>query len=152
MSKHAKATTARLKGKTIPLPVVVPREETPQTSSSDTALFDLYEKVVEAQPGSLDAEIFEKIREWTFSDFTRPAHVFAGISKGELDSWQKRNRINLSAGQIRPDPIDLHRGYAWGQIRMSNHVNRFHSDRPPPSASEIKQSWPTHPLFKDKAA
>jgi hypothetical protein len=107
---------------------------------SNDELFHLYEQVVEARPGSRDAEIFEKIRQWTFSDFASQAHEFAGISKAELDAWQTRNRINLSAGQIRPDPIDLQRGYAWGQMRMAAAANRLHSDRPPPSASEIKLS------------
>ncbi len=116
----------------------ITQTEPPKTAAKD--LFDLYEKVVETRPGTRDAAIFEKVREWTFSDFTVPAHVFAGISKGEMDAWQKRNRINLSAGQIRPDPIDLQRGYAWGQMRMTAHVNRLHSDRPPPSASELQLS------------
>jgi len=105
--------------------------------SSASDLLHLYEHVVETRPGSRDAEIFEKIRQWTFSDFSSQAHEFAGITKSELSSWQTRNRINLSAGQIRPDPIDLQRGYAWGQMRMAAAVNRLHSDRPPPSALEI---------------
>ncbi len=107
-------------------------------SASD--LFDLYEKVVESRPGSRDAEIFEKVRAWTFSDFSLPAHEFAGVTRPELDSWQKRNRINLSAGHIRPDPVDLERGYAWGQSRMASAVNRLHSAGPP-SASELKLAW-----------
>jgi hypothetical protein len=111
-----------------------------QASAND--LLHLYEHVVETRPGSRDAEIFEKIRQWTFSDFSSTAYAFAGITKSELDAWQSRNRINLSAGQIRPDPIDLQRGYAWGQMRMSAACNRLHSDRPPPSASEIKLAWP----------
>jgi len=121
--------------------VIEPKPTEKVASSSPDELFHLYETIVEVQPGTRDAEIFEKIREWTFSDFSSSAHVFAGITKAELDAWQTRHRINLSAGQIRPDPIDLQRGYAWGQIRMSNNVNRFHSDRPPPSAQEIQQSW-----------
>ncbi len=108
------------------------------TATSSTQLFDLYEKMVETRPGTRDAEIFEKIREWTFSDFSRPAHEFAGISKTELDAWQTRNRINLSAGQIRPDPIDLQRGYAWGQIRLASAANRLHAKDGPPSAQEIR--------------
>jgi hypothetical protein len=107
------------------------------------ALFDLYERVVVSQPGSRDAEIFEKIREWTFSGFTLSAYEFAGITKKELDSWQKRNRINLSGGHIRPDPIDLQRGYAWGQIRMTASANRLHTDRPPPSVHELLMMWST---------
>jgi hypothetical protein len=122
-----------------PSPVV----EIEPTSVIDnpSALFDLYEKVVEARPGTRDAEIFEKIREWTFSDFSHPAHEFAGVSKSELDAWQTRHRINLSSGHIRPDPIDLQRGYAWGHMRMSASANRLHSDRPPPSANEVKLAW-----------
>jgi len=110
------------------------------TPTSANDLLHLYEHVVETRPGSRDAEIFEKIRQWTFSDFSASAYEFAGISKSELDAWQNRNRINLSAGQIRPDPIDLQRGYAWGQMRMAAAVNRLHSDRPPPSALEIQVS------------
>ena len=112
-------------------------------ASSNEELLHLYERVVESRSGPRDAEIFEKIRQWTFSDFSSPAHVFAGVSKAELDGWQTRNRINLSAGQIRPDPIDLQRGYAWGQMRMSASANRLHSDRPPPSANEVRLSWST---------
>jgi len=108
--------------------------------SSAKDILHLYEHVVETRPGSRDAEIFEKVRQWTFSDFSSPAYEFAGITKSELDAWQSRNRINLSAGQIRPDPIDLQRGYAWGQMRMSAAANRLHSDRPPPSALEIQLS------------
>jgi len=103
-------------------------------------LFDLYEHVLESRAGSRDAEIFEKIRQWTFSDSNKAPHEFAGISKPELDSWQKRNRINLSAGQIRPDPIDLQRGYAWGHMRLAAAANRLHTDGPPPSASEIRMA------------
>jgi hypothetical protein len=113
-------------------------EIAPSTASSAGNLFDLYQKVVETRPGTRDAEIFEKIREWTFSNFSLPAHVFAGITEVELDSWQKRNRINLSAGQIRPDPIDLARGYAWGHIRLASAANRLHSKDGPPSAQEIR--------------
>lgn len=119
-------------------------EEHDASSPSADELFYLYEDVVEHQPSTRDAEIFEKVRQWTFSDFTTPAHTFAGISQSELDSWQTRNRINLSAGHIRPDPIDLQRGYAWGQMRMAAAVNRLHSDRPPPSASEVKDATPYH--------
>jgi hypothetical protein len=110
----------------------------PSTASSGGNLFDLYQKVVETRPGTRDAEIFEKIREWTFSNFSQSAHEFAGITKAELDSWQMRNRINLSAGQIRPDPIDLERGFAWGQIRLASAANRLHAKDGPPSAQEIK--------------
>jgi hypothetical protein len=106
--------------------------------SSAKDILHLYEHVVETRPGSRDAEIFEKIRQWTFSDFSSSAYEFAGITKSELEAWQSRNRINLSAGQIRPDPIDLQRGYAWGQMRMSAHCNHLRSDRPPPSALEVQ--------------
>jgi len=122
--------------------LVIEQDSTEKIEGSSPAdLFHLYETIVEARPGTRDAEIFEKIREWTFSDFGATAYEFAGITKAELDAWQTRHRINLSAGQIRPDPIDLQRGYAWGHIRMSNNANRFHSDRPPPSAQEIKLTW-----------
>ena len=116
--------------------------ETPLSADLPEAqLFDLYEKIVREHPGSRDAEIFERIHEWTFSDFTKPAHEFAQVSKAELDSWQKRNRINLSAGHIRPEHIDLERGYAWGQIRMTSHANRIHSMIGPPSAAEVKVNY-----------
>jgi hypothetical protein len=121
--------------------VIDPNPSGKVAASTPDELFHLYEAVAEARPGTRDAEIFEKIREWTFSDFGSTAYEFAGITKAELDAWQTRHRINLSAGQIRPDPVDLQRGYAWGQIRMSNNANRFHSDRPPPSAQEIKLAW-----------
>jgi len=115
-----------------------PGEIDPLTASSADNLFDLYQKVVETRPGTRDAEIFEKIREWTFSNFSLPAHEFAGITKTELDSWQMRNRINLSSGHIRPDPIDLERGFAWGQIRLASAANRLHAKDGPPSAQEIR--------------
>jgi len=111
----------------------------PQTVEQlEAQLFDLYDKIVREHPGSRDAEIFERIHEWTFSDFTQPAHIFANVTKAELDAWQKRNRINLSAGHIRPERIDLERGHAWGQIRMTSHANRIHSMIGPPSADEVK--------------
>jgi hypothetical protein len=116
--------------------------ESASVNPPETQLFDLYEKIAKAHPGSRDAEIFERIHEWTFSDFTVPAHEFAQITKAELVSWQKRNRINLSAGHIRPEHIDIERGHAWGQIRMTNAVNRMHHVMMgPPSAEEIKLSW-----------
>jgi hypothetical protein len=108
-----------------------------QGETSASALFDLYEKIAETNPGGQDAEIFEKVREWTFSDFSKPAHEFAGISQAELQGWQNRHRINLSAGRIRPDPIDLQRGFAWGHIRMAASANRLHSTLGPPSAHEL---------------
>jgi len=121
----------------------VERVEAPPPTIDPTAneLFDLYEKLVQTQPGTRDAEIFEKIREWTFSDFARPAYEFAGVTKDELIAWQKRHRINLSAGHIRPEAIDLQRGYAWGQIRIAAAANRLHGTLGPPSADEVKRSW-----------
>lgn len=112
-----------------------------QAEPPPTTLFDLYEDVVKAHRGPRDAEIFEKIRQWIFSDFALAAHEFAGITKTELDAWQSRNQINLSAGHIRPDPIDLQRGYAWGHIRMTASANRLHSTHGPPSVEEIKLAW-----------
>ena len=111
--------------------------EAPVTSEAD--LFDLYEKIAEARPGTRDAEIFERIHEWTFSNFAQAPHTFAGITKEELVAWQTRHRINLSSGHIRPDPIDLERGYAWGHIRLSTHVNHFRAGDGPPSAEEVRQ-------------
>jgi hypothetical protein len=110
-------------------------------SSAQTALFNLYEQVVEKHLGRRDAEIFEKIHQWGYSDFTRPAHEFAGITKSELHAWQKRNGINLSAGRIRPKPIDLARGYAWGHARLGFYVNGLHTSHGPPSADEIEHAW-----------
>jgi hypothetical protein len=105
---------------------------------SESDLFNLYEKIAESRPGTRDAEIFEKIHEWAFSDFSIPPHQFAGITKGELAAWQTRHRINLSAGHIRPEPIDLDRGYAWGHMRRVAHVNGIHSHVGPPSAAEVR--------------
>jgi len=107
--------------------------------ASEAELFELYEKIAEARPGTRDAEIFEKLHEWSFSDFSLPPHEFAGITKEELTAWQMRHRINLSAGHIRPARIDLDRGYVWGQIRMTASVNRLHSVVGPPSAEEVRQ-------------
>jgi hypothetical protein len=104
---------------------------------SPTDLFDLYEKIAEERPGSGDAEIFEKIREWTFSDFSQPPHEFAGITQQELRAWQKRHRINLSSGRIRPDPVDIQRGHAWGHIRLAARANSLHGEFGPPSAEEL---------------
>jgi len=119
----------------------LPMEPPSSADLPEAQLFDLYEKIVREHPGSRDAEIFERIHEWTFSNFTKPAHEFAQITKAELDSWQERNRINLSAGHIRPEHIDIERGHAWGQIRMTSHVNRIHSMIGPPSADEVMLSW-----------
>lgn len=106
---------------------------------AESELFDLYEKIAKTRSGTRDAEIFEKIHEWSFSDFSIPPHEFAGITKIELSTWQTRNRINLSAGHIRPAPIDLDRGHAWGQMRRAAHVNGIHSHIGPPSAEELRQ-------------
>jgi hypothetical protein len=106
---------------------------------SESDLFDLYEKIAETRPGTRDAEIFEKIHEWSFSDFSIPPHEFAGITKIELSAWQTRHRINLSAGHIRPARIDLDRGYAWGHMRRVAHVNGIHSHVGPPSAAELRE-------------
>jgi hypothetical protein len=114
----------------------------PPPEASESELFDLYEKIAEARPGTRDAEIFEKLHEWSFSDFSLPPHEFAGITREQLVAWQTRHRINLSAGHIRPARIDLDRGYAWGQIRMTASVNRLHSVVGPPSADEVRQMVP----------
>jgi|HubBroStandDraft_2_1064218.scaffolds.fasta_scaffold291176_2 hypothetical protein len=121
---------------------VTPEPEPDQNATVDgepspTDLFDLYEKIAEARPGSRDAEIFEKIREWTFSDFSQPPHEFAGITGQELRAWQKRHRINLSSGRIRPDPVDIQRGHAWGHIRLAARANSLHGEFGPPSAEEL---------------
>lgn len=108
-----------------------------RTQASEERLFDLYEKIAESRPGTRDAEIFAKIREWTFSDFSLAPHEAAGISEDELDAWQTRHRINLSAGHIRPEAIDLDRGHAWGHIRRANHINGVHAHIGPPSAGEL---------------
>jgi len=114
-------------------PLVIPAED----FSSDTELLEMYEKIAVTRPGTRDAEIFSRIRAWTFSDFSLPAHEAAGITPGELKAWQKRHRINLSAGQIRPEHIDLLRGHAWGQIRRDDHVNGRHTQYGPPSREEL---------------
>lgn len=124
-------------------PVELKQPPAPEPTTAE--LFDLYERLVQTQPGTRDAEIFEKIRDWTFSDFTLPAYEFAGISKADLEAWQKRNRINLSAGHIRPEPIDLQRGYAWGHTRIAAAANRLHGTMGPPSADEIKLTWSSRP-------
>jgi hypothetical protein len=113
-----------------------------EPSASD--LFDLYEKIAEARPGTRDAEIFERIREWTFSDFSQPPHEFAGITRQELRAWQKRHRINLSSGRIRPDPVDIQRGHAWGHIRLAARANSLHGEFGPPSAEELILMDPKH--------
>jgi len=112
-----------------------PGEEVPPTASE---LFDLYERLVQTRPNTSDAQIFEKIREWTFSDYTVPAYEFAGVTKAELEAWQKRNRINLSAGHIRPAAIDIERGHIWSHRRHTNSINRIHAFDGPPSAHDLK--------------
>jgi hypothetical protein len=114
-------------------PTKVPApERSPVSAPSDSALFDIYEHVVESHSGARDAQIFQKIREWCFSDFSLQPYDFAGVTKAEFDSWQKRHRINLSAGRILPDPRELQRGYAWGHIRTAAHVNHLRSENGPP--------------------
>jgi hypothetical protein len=115
----------------IPLPVVE------EGDPSEAELFHLYENIAESRTGTRDSEIFEKIHEWSFSDFSRPPHDFAGISKAELTAWQKRHRINLSSGHIRPAHIDLARGHAWGTIRRDDHANGRHTQYGPPSREEL---------------
>ncbi len=119
-----------------------------RSEAEEQQLFDLYERIVETRPGTRDAEIFEKIRDWTFSDFSIPAHVAAGISEAELTAWAARNRINLSAGQIRPANIDIDRGHAWGHIRRFNHINGIHAHIGPPSAGELLDLISGFPLYK----
>jgi hypothetical protein len=118
-----------------------------RSEAEEKELFDLYERIVETRPGTRDAEIFEKIREWTFSDFAIPAHVAAGISERELKAWAVRNRINLSAGHIRPASIDIDRGHAWGHIRRFNHINGIHAHIGPPSAGELLDLLSGFPLY-----
>jgi hypothetical protein len=126
-----------------PQPASEPQPDRKPGEPSAETLFDLYEKIAEAQPGSRDAEIFEKIREWTFSDFSKPPHEFAGVSKPELEAWQLRHRINLSSGRIRPDPVDIQRGHAWGHIRLAARANSLHGEFGPPSAEELILMSPT---------
>jgi hypothetical protein len=114
-------------------PVAIPAEDL----SSDAELLDLYAKIAETRPGTRDAEIFGRIRDWTFSDFTLSAHEFAGITASELHAWQRRHRINLSSGHIRPEHIDLLRGHHWGQVRRDDHVNGRHTQYGPPSREEL---------------
>ena len=116
-------------------PEVIETAEVPDATESE--LFDLYERIAETRPGTRDAEIFEKIHEWSFSDFTRPACEFAGITKAELKAWQARHRINLSSGHIRPAYIDLARGHAWGTVRRNDHANGRHTQYGPPSREEL---------------
>jgi hypothetical protein len=137
-SSQVEARMYRDSGNELNVSVVEVTESPAQDSlPSETELFDLYEKIVETRPGTRDAEIFEKIREWTFSDFSVPPCEFAGVSKKELTAWQKRHRINLSSGHIRPAAIDLDRGHAWGNIRRANHINGLHVYIGPPSADEL---------------
>jgi hypothetical protein len=118
-----------------------------RTQASEEELFELYEKIAETRPGSRDAEIFAKIRDWTFSDFSLAPHEAAGISEEELEAWAERNRINLSAGHIRPDSIDIDRGHAWGHIRRFNHINGIHAHVGPPSAGELLDMLSGFPRF-----
>ena len=115
----------------------VQSEPVESVEPTTTELFDLYEKIAQARPGTRDAEIFERVREWTFSDFSQPPCKFAGVSSTEMAAWQKRHRINLSSGHIRPAHIDLARGHAWGTIRREDHVNGRHTKYGPPSREEL---------------
>jgi hypothetical protein len=108
-----------------------------RTQAAEDEMFEIYERIAETRPGTRDAEIFEKIREWTFSDFSQAPHEAAGVSEDELEAWAERHRINLSAGHIRPDHIDMERGHAWGHIRRFNHINGIHAHIGPPSAGEL---------------
>jgi hypothetical protein len=109
----------------------------PVAEATDAELFSLYEKIAKSRPGTRDAQIFEAVREWTFSDFSVPPCKFAGISSEEMAAWQKRHRINLSSGHIRPAHIDLARGHAWGTVRREDHVNGRHTKYGPPSREEL---------------
>ena len=40
-----------------------------RTQASEEQLFEIYERIAETRPGTRDAEIFAKIREWVYSDF-----------------------------------------------------------------------------------
>lgn len=126
----------------------VPETKEVRSKKSEDQLFDLYEKIAEARPGTRDAEIFAKIREWTFSDFSLAPHEAAGISEAELEAWQERHSINLSAGHIRPAAIDLDRGHAWGHIRRANHVNGIHAYMGPPSAEELMDMMAGFPVSR----
>ncbi|MCE0497711.1 MAG: hypothetical protein LV481_07180 [Methylacidiphilales bacterium] len=114
-------------------PRLAPAQKIPLPPSiGDSSLFEVYEHIVESRSGARDAQIFQKIREWCFSDFSLQPHEFAGVTKTEFDRWQSRHRINLSAGRILPDPHELQRGYAWGHIRIAASVNHLRSETPPP--------------------
>jgi hypothetical protein len=119
-----------------------------RTQATEDQLFEIYERIAETRPGTRDAEIFARIREWTFSDFTVDAHEAAGITEDELEAWAERNSINLSAGHIRPDHIDMERGHAWGHIRRFNHINGIHAYIGPPSAGELLDLLSGFPLYK----
>ncbi len=69
--------------------------------ASESALFNIYQEIVETQFGSHDAYIFQKIREWCFSNGAIPPHDFAGITIFELHDWQLRHGINLEARDMR---------------------------------------------------
>ena len=119
-----------------------------RTQASEEELLAIYEKIAETRPGTRDAEIFAKIREWIYSDFALDPHEVAGISEEELEAWQERNRINLSAGHIRPAAVDMERGHAWGHIRRFNHINGIHAYIGPPSAGELLDMLSGFPLYR----
>ena len=115
---------------------VPPTAITPEPTQAD--LFNLYDRIAHTEKtGARDAQIFEAIREWTFSDFSLPPHEFVGITRDELTAWQMRHRINLSSGHIRPAHIDLLRGNEWGTVRRGDHVNGRHTLYGPPSREEV---------------
>ena len=119
-----------------------------RTKATEDQLFEIYERIAETRPGTRDAEIFAKIREWVYSDFGMEPHEAAGISEDELEAWAERNRINLSAGHIRPDSVDMERGHAWGHIRRFNHINGIHAHIGPPSAGELLDMLAGFPLYR----
>ena len=157
MSAHRKAPSLTSRLPNLDLENLIQKDQTPSLPLNDrptaqpdleplttlngetpaAALFEIYEHIVEAPSGIRDAQIFSKIREWTFSNFRLSAHEFAGITRAELQAWQKRHRVNLSAGTIRPDPIDIQRGHAWSHVRHITHVNRLPITHGPPAAHEL---------------
>jgi len=110
-------------------------EMLPALDASDSALFDIYQQMIKSRSGARDAEIFQKIREWCFSDFSLLPHEFAGVTETEFKAWQLRHHINLSAGHIQPDPHEVQRGYAWGHLRSAASANHLRSEAPPPQTT-----------------
>jgi hypothetical protein len=137
LNASEKVMTYHQNGDEVHVSVTNAAEPGNRSQAAEDRLFELYERIAEARPGTRDAEIFAKIREWTFSDFSIEPHEVAGITEEELFAWQARHRINLSSGHIRPAAIDLDRGHAWGHIRRFNHINGIHAHIGPPSAGEL---------------